>query len=71
MSDVIEARRRALEAVLLTSTAKDEQHLDDEFWQKIIHLAWAGKSLQDRRHHRQQIRNLLDDALRRKQGMTE
>lgn len=70
MTDVIEARQRALEAVLLTASAKDEHRLDEEFWEKLIHLAWDGKSLQDRRSHHKQIQALLDDALRKNQGMT-
>lgn len=71
MTEVITAKQKALQAVLLTSTERDESRFSDVFWSKLINIAWDGKSLSDRRSHRAKIQVLLNEAMVQHQGLNE
>lgn len=71
MTTVIAARQKAVQALLLTSAERGESRFSDEFWKQLVNLAWEGKSLNDRRAHREEIQHLLNEAIVQHQGLAQ
>lgn len=57
MTQQITARQKALEAILLTASTRDDFELSDDAWKDLVSVAWNGQLVQNRNHLRN---NLLE-----------